>query len=721
MRNGVSADLIAVTMTGPGSRKMAWRWRLAFSMAWFGFFWAELPLAAQTTLEITGARITDGEIALSWKGNAKAHEIEAAYELPNWSSLLFTTGTVASIPLTSLPRFFRVRSLEDDAILAFEGEERRITLEAIRQMVEDLPAGDPPETSNPKIAEYLIGIPQLQDVTISDDCVWATFPDGRVLTIINNRQLYSDEEVAASLRTADAAPAPTQVRDNEPERRRARAATSPDSPTGIPQSNKAYVLTSRLTDFRLSGDLASMLKDNGYAVGHHDATLAALQNVSNAGVFYFEGHSAVHDELNRFIMVSDNTIHDPIAREFQKDIGYAIVAPLRRGKIHYSITGEFVTKYMTFSGNSFVFLNSCSSVWGASFFNTTFAGWDRNSEGKGAWRTGYYLFDRLLGANKRVFALQAADLFEFPPQRSFNYPPILEAMAKHSPFPLHVSTPLGKPEATLRFTDSKGFGILAPSIQTMSVDEVREELHITGIFDPQAPTDVTLNGHTHLAVISVAKSSIVCGLPARERPSAGKIRVSQRGHKSNEVPLTEWWIKATLIKHFAIGQPQPSATTEAHLHFRADVHQSRRFPGDKPAFNGHLTTIARDSTARVVSASGVYHYPEDQGTVEWRLAQPAEIPFSDIRGMLSIGGDGTIALTAGAFAGSKMTVIETLDGQPHTYLSEPGTRSFPPGMGRMNLGSYVIEGGKGPAAGDSGEFRWESASPESPPTGDFAR
>ncbi len=310
-----------------------------------------------------------------------------------------------------------------------------------------------------------------------------------------------------------------------------------------------------------------------------------------------------------------------------------------------------------------------------------------------------------------------------PRQRAFDLQAVKSYMNKKG---FLIDQSPNFPGAVLTFfpgTSSSSFGLLAPSIASMSVDEDKEELRIFGLFDPDAPATVRIEGGSKKEITATARivdgsTEITCPLPASQQPSAGNVTVIQRGHKSNTVPLTEWWLKATGHKYFSIGQPQPSSTIDFNLHFRTDVHSSRTAPYQVPVFRGNSARAARDSKVTVTDASGTYHDPNGIRTVSWSLSGPVELPavYGSLQvdlgfsGLASFSSDGGIGLTFFAKANNKMTVTETINNLQNTYPFEPGTRTFPPGKSQLDLATYTIQGGSGPAAGDSGIFTWEQAS-----------
>ncbi len=209
---------------------------------------------------------------------------------------------------------------------------------------------------------------------------------------------------------------------------------------------------------------------------------------------------------------------------------------------------------------------------------------------------------------------------------------------------------------------------------------------------------------------------------------AGNVTVTQRGHKSNVVPLTEYWIKAQGQKYFSIGVSDPHTVIDFNLHFRADVHRSRSTPYGNPVMFGAASDAARDSTCMIQSASGTYHDPNGIRTVTWVLPNPIplDIYYEGTRpgsyfAARSTFSEGRFALTMNAFAKDGLTVIEKFSdtGKEFSFPFEPGTRTFPIGQSGLNPSTYAIDGGETPAAGDSGLFTWERAPAVYPPNVDI--
>ncbi|MEZ5330119.1 MAG: hypothetical protein R3F19_34160 [Verrucomicrobiales bacterium] len=94
---------------------------------------------------------------------------------------------------------------------------------------------------------------------------------------------------------------------------------------------------------------------------------------------------------------------------------------------------------------------------------------------------------------------------------------------------------------------------------------------MSGSFDANVPAVVRVDaseGATTIDAKMVRGSLLTFELPGDESPSVGDITVTQNDLSSNQVPLTEWRVKATMVKHFAPFIAQPSATSLLDLHSR---------------------------------------------------------------------------------------------------------------------------------------------------------
>ena len=146
-------------------------------------------------------------------------------------------------------------------------------------------------------------------------------------------------------------------------------------------------------------------------------------------------------------------------------------------------------------------------------------------------------------------------------------------------------------------------------------------------------------------------------------------------------------------------------------------HSRRRNSG------GTGAGAAPDSTARLVEASGTYHYPNGSGSEQWSLDTPTNIPYENIRGALSIDDNGIASIFASVRTGDAMTVTRFADNMViQTFKREAGSGAKVGGTeSTFDFGSHSIKAGSDVGAGSSGQFSYEAASPTNPPSGDFAR
>ncbi|MBL9166635.1 MAG: hypothetical protein JNN07_02700 [Verrucomicrobiales bacterium] len=741
------------------------------------------PCSGQNLPRITSSHVSAGALHLAWTGNSSSFEVQASSSLsdPRWRPAVITTHSNAVLAVDGTTRFYRVvtsPTLAPDKPV--DDTTRMRVMEAVNQRIADLP-GDDAHADGRDLLSFLSGLGEFNDSGISSDSsVWARFTDGRLLLIINNRQPADSNPIVRKpqavqgleslppipsrplLRTGVSTgsltvPPPPQLMDVQPVR-----------PTALPFSSRAVLFKATLPSIEapVLNSLVPAFRNRQYEVMGGEATLPQLKNVANLGgdigILYIDSHGGLAmlrsittngTTGDRIIMdqsifaVATSTLVTPaneslFKADFDKgEVCYAALGPaalkgLRRESgepttfpLFYCILPRFVSQHWSFGRNSLVYIDTChgGSAGASSFVEACiakgtdmYAGWSKEVDDGGALQTTQVVFDTLLGGS------QILDVS--PPQRAFDRLAAVDYLQRSG----FDTDP--KDGAKLSWYESadrgSNFGLLAPSIFSMHVDESKEELRIVGLFDPDAPTTVRLgNGTASVEIPATARriensgmalnpTEVVCPLPARRQPSAGDVTVVQRGHDSNTVPLTEWWLEATGEKYFSIGRPQPSATTEFRLHFRADVHSSRLRPYEEPTFRGSGATAASDSTCRVSHASGVYPYPDGNGTVTWSLPRPVDLTItyvgfnqvdSAFYGSLSFFSDGTGGVSMIAKAKNAMTVTTTFDNVQTSYQTDPGTRTFPAGQTRFDLTSFTIQSGSGTAASDAGIFRWNTS------------
>src|SRR5262249_18827291 len=122
------------------------------------------------------------------------------------------------------------------------------------------------------------------------------------------------------------------------------------------------------------------------------------------------------------------------------------------------------------------------------------------------------------------------------------------------------------------------FGLLAPTIQTLDVDEYRGRLFLNGEFG----TDSTSNaqfvscGNQDLHIIKWEKDKIECDLPI---DAYGDVVVTVGIRKSNVRQLTRWDLTIN-FKETREGYPSLKITGPIMLRFRADIGEYRKKPAE---------------------------------------------------------------------------------------------------------------------------------------------
>jgi hypothetical protein len=281
----------------------------------------------------------------------------------------------------------------------------------------------------------------------------------------------------------------------------------------------------------------------------------------------------------------------------------------------YFITSQFVRDLMKpFGADSLVCFGACHSM---SAMSAAFAvelaaknaglvvGWSHVVDTFAIIAAYRFIFDRLLGDN-------STNPKESPPQRPFDYEEVWADLKKHG---LHLHPNSNGPVTEIRYHAGPGsFGLLAPSIQFVLINESADQAILKGIFGKPPPGErAVLIGGLEAAVVSWEKEEIVCTLPRSGTGSAGDVEVWVRGHKSNVRRITEW----NIPMRFAFKDPDHpplKVSGDVFLRFRADVGDYRSHTHEAP-FQPIVGAVAtRDSSASLMgSGSAVI----DECTVSW--------------------------------------------------------------------------------------------------------
>ncbi len=374
----------------------------------------------------------------------------------------------------------------------------------------------------------------------------------------------------------------------------------------MPASNQARVLCTFPSTDNYTDQIKATLRGPrfNYRLASSSASVRDLRFVQGDGLFYIDAHAGtalVGTTEVAFVQTSTpvtlTSLGEPvenadlkamrtvamISKEEVRDTNGKVLQ--KRIYSNYGIGPGFITFYKwRFARNSFVWVNACASYNDAlrAAFATAgasvYGGWTKSVRNGRAIDAGHFLLDRLLGANE----LRGVRFYtESPPQRAFNLGALIPHLATKG---LDTDT-TEEGAAKLLFESNPAagqFGLLAPSIKRVQVDELKDHLILEGLFgsDPGTLGRVEVNG-TVLPRISGGwtPQRITCLIPRSGPGSSGPVKVVVRAHQSNIVPLTEW---EGSILYTLQGLGTLRANYTMSLRYRFDIHSYRDKPGEVP-------------------------------------------------------------------------------------------------------------------------------------------
>lgn len=577
-------------------------------------------------------------------------------------------------------------------------EERMAALDDVESVIAALP-GDDFEADTEALVAYLRSRPEFAAAGASDDgTVFAVFTDGTLAFVIHGGPVENAQNTPGLLQSMS--------------RTLATSASAPPGAT-VPSTNQ-YRLLNAMGSYFASSDsraqIATMLSARGYSGIVADATLENLRSVAGDGVFYLRAHGGsafrqIGLDEDFYALWTSSPAADPEVERadaslqsdlLNKRVAYMLFRNSRWNQAigalpenrHYGITHRFVAHYMSFADDSLIYIDACDgAVWPffrAAFVNASvFAGWNERAGFEAIGRTASFVFDRLLGTNQ--FAP------ETPAQRPFDY----EMLATDPRFgsgqtygySKWIAKDGGTIEAILGFHRiAREFGMLAPSIRRMEVDEGLDRLTLWGLFgnDPGAGRREVIVGGTPVTVKTWGPDEIqVEPFPVG---LAGEVVVRLRGRESNLPPITEWRGPFSYTVDVSVYGDLPANTLRQEIscpnvRIRVDLHEYRDSIGRGPQLHPEAIPVGAardlqctwefqgtgtDAGGQVYTLSGAGSFTwqnpvEDvqdntmqlDGTVDPRAAELRLARF------LSSGGEGTLTVTLPG-AGSSETQLSVL-------------------------------------------------------------
>jgi hypothetical protein len=517
------------------------------------------------------------------------------------------------------------------------------TIDSVEHFLNTLPPVDP-GTERQELLHLIALLPGVVDSgsNTESSSVWAIFSDGRGIVIA--------EDVVFDSPTSQSQPLPQRLALLENIRavpnssahfstKRIQSAAGA-TPNELPSSSAARVLNALgAGSEHLIGtnNIISWLKLSNYSPVGSASILALKSGVANDGIFYISSHGGVSGDGNSFpfdyfLWTSsretadlNNTLDDDIhgtngvpvttitfvAKEsIDFDSGRGIF------KAHYGINAAFVKRYFgDFGPNSLVYIDACasSSPLSRPFVDaflgkkaSVYVGWaGPNAEQISdaiSTSTAKFVFDRLLGANKFCpeNLTSCHDGHASPPffeQRPFDYVSTQTDLVQHS---------LGQDhDLFLQFTPgTASFGLLAPSIGNMAVDETKGnngQLTINGIFGGDADlTGKVEIGGKEANLESWDANKIVVNL---DSDSSGDVVVTNRNHKSNVARITDW--RSDGFHYSVVEGGKLEVQTIYNIHFRADIRRYRPVIHEEPVEPSGSIFAISDSVANFICGGSV--------------------------------------------------------------------------------------------------------------------
>lgn len=500
-------------------------------------------------------------------------------------------------------------------------KQRTQTLDDLAAFHDSLPGLDE-DADRQALVDYMLSRPEFKSAEVSEDgSVWGEFTDSRLVVFVVPMGAFGESQdggdslggasVSARLPFSPVvekgAATHRELINLKPVSSRSGLIDSVVTHTKageLPAGKRGVIISAVDTTVYGSQEytIRDLLEKKNYSVSEVDASIDSLKTINDVDVFYFKTHGSCWDR----ILVADEhkakiscalMTSTPYSRKndemYANDLNNVRLAYMRlEEQWYYAITDYFVSEYMHFGKNSFVYITACHSHNTAMHLGfqyagaSVYAGWTNSVRSSIDAKASTALFDLLLGTNHVVKSE--------PPHRPFDYASIAVYLADKG-----YDTSVDKEGniSKLKITPLSGdFAILAPSIRNMEVDEQEETLTLHGIFGTNLD-QVTINSIS-IAVEEWTAEKIVVNLPgAMDTAGVGDVIVTVRDHESNAVPLTRWHGELRYFQQ-PIENWDIKQSADFDVYFRADVHPYREEPGGELIYPHDVHfEISNDSSA----------------------------------------------------------------------------------------------------------------------------
>ncbi|MBC8138171.1 MAG: hypothetical protein H8F28_20010 [Fibrella sp.] len=462
---------------------------------------------------------------------------------------------------------------------------------AISGFINSLPAQDMGAMQQ-KVLEFMRGRSEITDSGLCESGVWAMFKNGFPHAVLLNR-------------------APVDLDDSDTDFSRAAG-------TGVPKEGDALLMNGMVSPgyANEAARILPALAKGDYNPRERSPSVNELRDIGTPSFFFYSSHGGPVVGVGGvpYFVLSTATV-------VTKDLTLALLPEAKIGllwsvsvpndtRTFYAVTHRWISRYWKFAPSSLVWISACSSQSPAAqeivqacigVGAGAVAGYTDVVSSTDSDRVQRFMIDRLVGAN--VLSPKEAT-----PQRSFDYDKLLVALAEQVGNSFPARDPMTNEVIPGKFVSlriTKGvdnFGLLAPSIAYVLIDETTDKAILKGTFGMETGGKVLIDG-VESAVEQWGENEVRCNLPRSGAGSAGDVQVIIREHKSNVRRISRWTIEGKYDAQPSLDEPF-QIEGGMRLVFRADVGEYRADPGKVFIRPTRYAIATRDSSAEL-SAKGI--------------------------------------------------------------------------------------------------------------------